>query len=166
MADEKLEQTNVNENETNEYQTYIDTINDLKANSVSKEKYDQLKNENKSLIDALKNGQQIQVEEETQVDINELRKELFNTDKPLTNLEYVSKSLQLRNAILERDGVDIFMPNGKNYKYDSDDQDKADYVAQMFQECIDYANGDSQLFTQELMRRTKDDTPLQKSKYR
>ena len=166
MADEKLEQTNVNENETNEYQTYIDTINDLKANSVSKEKYDQLKNENKSLIDALKNGQQIQVEEEVKVDIDELRKELFNTDKPLTNLEYVSKSLQLRNAILERDGVDIFMPNGKNYKYDSDDQDKADYVAQMFQECIDYANGDSQLFTQELMRRTKDDTPLQKSKYR
>lgn len=166
MADEKLEQTNVNENETNEYQQYIDTINDLKANSVSKEKYDQLKSENKSLIDALKNGQQIQVEEETKVDIDELRKELFNTDKPLTNLEYVSKSLQLRNAILERDGVDIFMPNGKNYKYDSDDQDKADYVAQMFQECIDYANGDSQLFTQELMRRTKDDTPLQKSKYR
>lgn len=166
MAEEKLEQTNVNENETNEYQTYIDTINDLKANSVSKDKYDQLKQENKSLIDALKNGQQIQVEEEVKVDIDELRKELFNTDKPLTNLEYVSKSLQLRNAILERDGVDIFMPNGKNYKYDSDDQDKADYVAQMFQECIDYANGDSQLFTQELMRRTKDDTPLQKSKYR
>lgn len=166
MADEKLEQTNENVNETNEYQTYIDTINDLKANSVSKDKYDQLKQENKSLIDALKNGQQIQVEEEVKVDIDELRKELFNTDKPLTNLEYVSKSLQLRNAILERDGVDIFMPNGKNYKYDSDDQDKADYVAQMFQECIDYANGDSQLFTQELMRRTKDDTPLQKSKYR
>lgn len=165
MADEKLEQ-NVNENETNEYQTYIDTINDLKANSVSKDKYDQLKQENKSLIDALKNGQQIEVEEEAEVDIDQLRKDLFDTDKPLTNLEYVSKSLQLRNAILEKEGVDIFLPNGHNYKYDSDDKNKADYVAQMFQECIDYADGDSQLFTQELMRRTKDDTPMQKTKFR
>ena len=74
--------------------------------------------------------------------------------------------MQLRNAILEKEGVDIFLPNGKNYKYDSSDKEKADFVAQMFQECIDYADGDSQLFTQELMRRTKDDTPLQKSKFR
>lgn len=165
MAEEMLKNEQ-NEIETNEYQTYIDTINELKANSVSKEKYDQLKQENKSLVDALKNGQQINVEEETEVDIDQLRKDLFNVDKPLTNLEYVSKSLQLRNAILEKEGVDIFLPNGKNYKYDSSDKEKADFVAQMFQECIDYADGDSQLFTQELMRRTKDDTPLQKSKFR
>ena len=156
-----------NENEqTNEYQDYIDTINDLKQNTVSKEKYNQLLEEKKGLIDALKNGNQYQVQEEEKVDIDELRKELFQSDKPLTNLQYVEKSLQLRNAILERDGVDIFMPNGHKYQYDQSDQDKANYVAQVMQECIDYADGDSQLFTQELMRRTKDDSPLQKAKYR
>lgn len=159
----------LNENEiekTNEYQDYIDTINDLKQNTVSKEKYNQLLEEKKGLIDALKNGNQYQVQEEEKVNIDELRKDLFQSDKPLTNLQYVEKSLQLRNAILERDGVDIFMPNGHKYQYDQSDQDKANYVAQMFQECIDYADGDSQLFTQELMRRTKDDSPLQKSRNR
>ena len=163
--EEKEVLTNENGNEqTNEYQDYIDTINDLKQNTVSKEKYNQLLEEKKGLIDALKNGNQYNVPEEEKVDIEQLRKDLFQNNKPLTNLEYVSKSLQLRNAILEQEGVDIFMPNGHKYQYDPDDQEKANYVAQMFQECIDYADGDSQLFTQELMRRTKDDSPMQKAK--
>lgn len=165
MEKEEILNENVNENE-NEYQDYIDTINDLKQNTVSKEKYNQLLEEKKGLIDALKNGNQYNVQEEEPVDIDKLRTELFQSDIPLSNLQYVEKSLQLRNAILERDGVDIFMPNGHKYQYDQTDQDKANYVAQMFQECIDYADGDSQLFTQELMRRTKDDSPLQKSRNR
>ena len=41
-----IENENVNANE-NQYQDYIDTINDLKANTVSKEKYDQLLAEKK-----------------------------------------------------------------------------------------------------------------------
>ena len=68
MADEKLEQ-NVNENETKqetqEENNLLNAYLELKQNSVTKEKYDQLRQENKSLIDALKNGQQIEVEEET-----------------------------------------------------------------------------------------------------
>ena len=39
-------------------------------------------------------------------------------------------------------------------------------IAEQMQECVDYANGDDQLFTQELMRRTKDDSPLKKAQIR
>ena len=155
-----IENENVVETEqTNEYQEYIDTIADLKANSVSKEKYDQLIAEKKQLIEALKSGQQItEVVEEKPVDINQLRNELYGKpEQSMSNLEYVTKTLQLRNAIIEAGGDDPFMPNGSGYTYDKTDAEKAAYVAQVFQECVDYADGDDQLFTQELMRRTKDD---------
>lgn len=155
-----IENENVVETEqTNEYQEYIDTIADLKANSVSKEKYDQLMAEKKQLIEALKSGQQItEVVEEKPVDINQLRNELYGKpEQSMSNLEYVTKTLQLRNAIIEAGGDDPFMPNGSGYTYDKTDAEKAAYVAQVFQECVDYADGDDQLFTQELMRRTKDD---------
>lgn len=156
-----IENENVVENEqqTNEYQEYIDTIADLKANSVSKDKYDQLMAEKKQLIEALKSGQQItEVVEEKPVNIDELRNELYGKpEQSMSNLEYVTKTLQLRNAIIEAGGDDPFMPNGSGYTYDKADAEKAAYVAQVFQECVDYADGDDQLFTQELMRRTKDD---------
>lgn len=164
----QVQNDNVTEENGNAYQEYIDTINELKANSVSKEKYDQLVEEKKGLIEALKNGQQIQmVNEEPEVNIDELRQELYgDPDKPMTNLEYVTKTLKLRQAILDKGEMDPFLPNGSEYKYDQSDADKAEYVAKVMQECVDYADGDDQLFTNELMRRTKDDSLLQKQKGR
>lgn len=157
-----IENENVNANENqNEYQDYIDTINDLKANTVSKEKYDQLLAEKKDLVNALRNNSQVTlVEPEREVDINELRSELFKENNNMTNLQYVEKSLKLRNAILEKEGIDIFLPNGSGYVYDKSDADKANYVAQVFQDCVDYAEGDDRLFTQELSRRIKDNSPM------
>ena len=156
-----------NENETavedvNPYQEYIDTINELKAKSVPKEKYEQLEQEKKGLIEALKNGSQVNVvEPKEEVNIDELRRDLYgNPEKQMSNLEYVEKTLKLRKALIEKGEPDPFMPNGHEYQYDQRDQDKANYVAQVYQECIDYAQGNDQLFTQELMRRTKDDSPL------
>lgn len=156
-----------NENETtvedvNPYQEYIDTINELKSKSVPKEKYEQLEQEKKCLIEALKNGSQINVvEPKEEVNIDELRRDLYgNPEKQMSNLEYVEKTLKLRNALIEKGEPDPFMPNGHEYQYDQRDQDKANYVAKVYQECIDYAQGNDQLFTQELMRRTKDDSPL------
>ena len=159
--------TNINENETTEnkelgYQDYIDALNEYKANSVPREKYEQLEAEKKSLIQALKSGSQVNiVEPKEEVNIDELRKDLYgNPGKEMTNLEYISKTLKLRNALIEKGEPDPFMPNGHEYQFDQRDQDKANYVAQVYQECIDYAQGNDQLFTQELMSRTKDDSPL------
>lgn len=167
MAEENKEiqkNDNVTEETGNAYQEYIDTINELKANSVSKEKYDQLVEEKKGLIEALKSGQQIQmVNEEPEVSVEELRKDLYaDPDKPRTNLEYVEKTLKLRQALIDKGEQDPFLPNGADYVYSQADADKAAYVAQVMQECVEYAQGDDQLFTNELMRRTKDDSPLQK----
>lgn len=151
----------------NEYQEYIDTINELKKNSVSKEKYDQLKAEKQGLIEALKNGGQVKIEEEEEkVDIDQLRKDLYgNPNKTMSNLEYIEKTLKLRDALVAKGERDPFLPNGDDYQYNEEDQKKADMVAETYRECIEYAKGDSNLFTQELMRRTADDSPIMGRKF-
>lgn len=154
---------NVVENQQNDNQYLIDTINELKQNTVSKEKYDRLMAENKGLADALRTGQQVTlVEPEKEVDIDELRSELYtgNRSKTMLNIDYVQKMLTLRNALIEKGEADPAMPNGHEYQFDQRDQEKANYIAQVLQECLDRADGDNAVFTAELQRRIKDDNPL------
>lgn len=159
----------VNESEQgNEYQQYIDTINDLKRNTVPKEKYKQLEKEKEGLIEALKSGNQINlVEEQEEESIDELRKDLFvNLDKPMKDVEYVDKMLKLRKKLIDQGEKDPFLPNDENYNITQQDIDTANFIAQTYAECVEYANGDNNLFMQELMRRTKDDSPIQKARSR
>ena len=141
---------------------YIATINAMKQNSVSREQYEKLKNENRELLDTLINGGQItNVVEQPQKTIQEMRAELFSkeaADKGMTNLEFVSKSLELRDAIINSGGTDPFLPIGKGIEITRDDYEAAEFTAQQFRECIDIADGNSEVFTNELMRRTVDNS--------
>ncbi len=134
---EQLTNENVVENQQNDNQYLIDTINELKANTVSKEKYDRLMAENKGLADALRTGQQVTlVEPEKEVDIDELRSELYtgNRSKTMLNIDYVKKMLTLRNALIDKGEPDPAMPNGHEYQFDQRDQEKANYIAQVLKE--------------------------------
>ena len=144
------EQENVGDNTAN----YIEAIKEMKANSVSKEAYVKLQQENKQLLNSLVNGQSIEVEKEEPVDIDGLRQKLYGTKKhDMTNLEYVSNPLKLREALMERGEMDPFVPSGKKIHPTDDDFKKADKVATVLQECVDYADGDAMVFTDELKRR-------------
>ena len=158
MVDEELNnETGKVEDST---QDYLAAIKELKQNSVGREEYEKLKAENKKLIDAVVNGQPGQEEQQvvvhTQEEINALRNELFNSDKELSNLEYVKKAIELREALMENGQPDPFIPVGKQISPTREDIEIAEKVAQVYKECIEYAVGDSQMFTNELMRRTKD----------
>ena len=158
MVDEELNnETGKVEDST---QDYLAAIKELKQNSVGREEYEKLKTENKKLIDAVVNGQPGQEEQQvvvhTQEEINALRNELFNSDKELSNLEYVKKAIELREALMENGQPDPFIPVGKQISPTREDIEIAEKVAQVYKECIEYAEGDSQMFTNELMRRTKD----------
>ena len=158
MVDEELNnETGKVEDST---QDYLAAIKELKQDSVGREEYEKLKAENKKLIDAVVNGQPGQEEQQvvvhTQEEINALRNELFNSDKELSNLEYVKKAIELREALMENGQPDPFIPVGKQISPTREDIEIAEKVAQVYKECIEYAEGDSQMFTNELMRRTKD----------
>ena len=151
------EENVVVEDNTNDY---IDQIKKLKENSVSKDDYDKLRLDNKRLIDALANGTQINEKVDSKIDavdkINELRKKLFSKGSNLDNLEYCKTAVELRDALIEKGERDPFLPFGHNVVATDSDHETAERVANVMKECIDYADGDSDIFTNELQRRTVD----------
>ena len=145
------------EDNTNDY---INQIKKLKENSVSKDDYNKLKADNKKLIDALANGTQLEGKVEPKIDavekINNLRSKLFSKGSNLNNLEYCKAAVDLRDALIENGDKDPFLPFGHNVVTTESDIETANRVATIMRECIDYADGDSDIFTNEIQRRTVD----------
>lgn len=145
------------------YKDYIEVIKKLKSETVSKESFEKLKEENKNLIETLANGGKMegaetpQTEEEKKSEIKELRKALYGfNDGCLTNLEYITKTLRLRDLLIETEKKDPFLPFGHETLPTNQDIEAAERVARTFRECVEYANGDDAVFTNELQRRTAD----------
>lgn len=137
-------------------EAYIQAINELKASTISIEKYNQLRGENKKLLDALVKGEQIDIPKEEKPDIQALRNKLFNNNNDLTNLEYIDTALKLRTALIESGERDPFLPTGDKVDLTSDIIDKANTVAEGLQSIVDFAEGDSGIFTAQYQRVVKD----------
>ena len=139
----------------------VQAINELKQNSVSKEMYNKVVEEKNKYLKALIDGNQVaEAQPKEPVDVDALRSDLFSGKKDLSNLEYAQKALELRDALIESQGVDIFVGRGSKLTPTNDDYEAAQRVADTFQQCIDVAQGDSEIFTRELMRLTEDVAPL------
>ena len=137
-------------------QDYLATIQQLKQNSVDKAKYDALRLENKKLLDAVVNGQTVEVQSQVQKeDIQTLRNKVFNNPNQ-TNLEYITNVLNLRNRLLEEGYEDPFVPQGSQISATKADYDQANKVATVLQEMVDESDGDPNVFLNEYQRRVKD----------
>jgi hypothetical protein len=136
-------------------QDYLDAIKNLKQNSVDRSKYDELRAENKKLLNAIVNGQEVeQPKVPERRSTEEIREELFNHEH--SNLDYIKLSLELRENLIAEGKPDPFLPVGRQISPTREDEELANKAAQVYKECVDFADGDSELFTNELMRRTKD----------
>lgn len=135
---------------------YIAAIQQLQNNTVSKDQYQKLRDENKKLLDALVSGQQINVPAEEPVDIGQLRQKLYNPDNDISNLEYIQNTLKLRKAIMDQGGQDPFLGIGSHVDITQEMRDKAQRVADGLQYCVDFAEGDSGIFSAQYQRMTKD----------
>ena len=157
MVEEEISVTGTVEDNT---QDYITAIKELKQNSVDRSEYEKLRAENKKLIDAVVNGQPGQEEQvlvkHSKEQVDDMRYDLFNSPRELNNLEFITKAMELREALMENGEPDPFLPVGKQISPTRDDIEGAEKVAQVYKECIEYAEGDSEVFTNELMRRTRD----------
>lgn len=155
MADEIIT-TGAEGAEEDTTKKYLEQIENLKKNSISKEKYDKLMQENKSLLESIVNGTGggTETAEET-VDLDKIRKDLFG-GKELSNLDYCKNALQLRDEILKSEGKDIFVGQGHQLTPTQEAYDSAQRVADVMRECIENCGGDSDLFTAQLMSRTND----------
>ena len=133
---------------------YLAAINELKQNSVSREDYNKLKAENKKLLDSIVNNVPVEVQSPQRKSIEELRAAYLKEDQ--TNLEYISNALKLREALISEGKPDPFLPIGEQILPTDEDVAAANKVASVLQECVDYAEGDSAVFTNELQRRLVD----------
>ena len=133
---------------------YLAAINELKQNSVNREDYNKLKAENKKLLDSIVNNVPVEVQSPQRKSIEELRAAYLKEDQ--TNIEYISNTLKLREALIAEGKPDPFLPIGEQILPTDEDVAAANKVASVLQECVDYAEGDSAVFTNELQRRLVD----------
>lgn len=143
---------------------YIAEIEKLKSNTVSKEQYEAMREENRKLLNSLVNGtREAAAPEEPKTSIEDLRKKLFQTEG-ISNLEYCKAAVELRDRLIEEGQPDPFLPYGKNIVATDEDIVCANRVAAALKECIEYADGDSAIFTNELQRITVDTAPNRRKK--
>lgn len=155
MVDEN--ENTVAQVETTE-QNYIEALAKMRENTVSKEDYQKIVEENKKLVEALVNGETIQAATpEPEVDVDALRKDILTKD--MTNLEYATKVLDLRNELLKRGENDPFLPYGHNYTLEDNDVICANKAAEALQHCVDVAQGNPDIFQNELQRIMVDTVP-------
>ncbi len=152
MTEEKKD-INTNTPETD----YLAAIQELKANSVNRDEYEKVREDNKKLLDAIVNGGNAPVQEEVQKlrEPEEIRKELFSGE-PMGNLDYSKKTLELRDSLLSRGENDPFLPSGTHIAPTQEDIAAAQRVADVLAQTVEYADGDNDVFTNELQRRTLD----------
>lgn len=139
MAEEKRD---------NYLETVIEANKTLQSElSTAREEMAKMAEDNQTMIRHILEGNDQRVDEP--VDIQALREELYteNRKKRITNLDYVSKTLKLRKAIMDKGGNDPFMGFGTKYAGNPEQEAiQAQRVADCLQACVDEANGDPLVF--------------------
>lgn len=158
MNEEKTTLTSESANEENAGTEFdpVQALKELKANSVPKSEYDKACADRDKYLKAIFEGGEAPESEKEPVDIDALRKELFGGEKDLSNLEYAQKALQLRNELIDQQGIDIFVGRGSKFTPTNEDYESAQRLADGLEHCIEVAEGDTEIFTRELMRMTDD----------
>lgn len=153
------------EEEGVDVQKYLDEIQRLKETTVPREENDKLKAENKALFDKCRSMIEMTMEGKGKMEeenpegptIQELRNKLYGKgSEDLTDLEYIEGTLLLRKKLIDEEGIDPFVPIGRKYSPDANDIYCAQKLAEGFQHCVDVAQGDNQVFINEITRITKD----------
>lgn len=148
-----------------------ETLKDLKKNYVPKEKYDKLEKHYNELLDTVRSGKNFEEDDSPKlkdVNLDELRSEMFNPDNAMSNLDFIEHAMLLRAAVIEQEGPDAdpFLPHMTGKVPTDEDRKCADQVADVFLDCINKCEGDSGSFTALLQSRINDDSIVAKIKNR
>lgn len=156
MSEEENEQQNPDNIQEMTANEYINQINNLRENTVSREEYERIKNDNKELAKALINGTGANIpgitKPEEKPDLDDLRKKLF-TKKSKNDLEYFTNLLALRDGVMADGQPDPFLPINREFRATAQDEADAERIATQIKEAIEYANGDPAVFSNDLRRR-------------
>ena len=140
----------------NEELDIVDDIQQWKQSHVDKAEYDKVLADNRKLMKALMNGENVGTEapKKPAVDKNKLRQELFGEGSNLGVCERFSKLIELRNAELADGKPDPAFGRGVNWT--AEEKQQLAGAFDTYQHCLDVAEGDDQRFVMELNRLTND----------
>lgn len=139
----------------------IEALKEIKQNSVPRSEYEKVVAERNKIFKAYANGERAeQPEDNKPIDIAQLRRDLRNPD--LSNLEYIKTAVALRDALVANGERDPWVPFGKDCYPTNQDYDDAEEVSEGLKACIEYADGDSDIFTNEVQRITVDTAPVRR----
>lgn len=156
MSEEEREHQNPDNEPEMTANEYINQINNLRENTVSRQEYERIKNDNKELAKALINGTGANIpgitKPEEKPDLDDLRKKLF-TKKSKNDLEYFTNLLALRDGVMADGQPDPFLPINREFRATAQDEADAERIATQIKEAIEYADGDPAVFSNDLRRR-------------
>ncbi len=133
---------------------YIDAIRDLKENTVDRKLYQKLKDERDTLIKSLTNGDSLAAAEVAQVrSLAECREDFLAPSK--SECDYLEKVLALREAAMREGELDPFVADGHHVTPTPYDYQRAQEIADIYRECLDYADGDDKVLINEIQRRMR-----------
>ena len=147
---------------------YAEYVKRLKETTVSKEEYDKVVADKKTLAKALAEGADVpEIEkQEAKPDIKELRKKFLKAgDDNLSNVEFVQTALELRKALIESGEQDPFLPRGLKRKPDNTDYQGAQRVADFLEDCVEQSKDeegkpDPDMFNALLKKGIANDSPI------
>lgn len=142
------------------HEDYINAIQELKENTVSRDRYEALVKENKSLIQTLANGGTVAGQAVPQKrTVAEIKQDLWGKGKQHSQTEFMELVLELREAGIEQQGIDSFVAYGHHITPSAADYEAAERISGIYREALDYANGNDEVFINEISRRMVD-TPM------
>ena len=164
---EKEQEQNETKTDNEQEQDYLEAIQNLKDNTVSKEQYEKLRAENKKLLNAVLNDQKadkkeepVETVEQLQNDLKAIKSELANAqEKGMSNLEFTSKALKYREKAMKLGLQDPFVPNTPTGPEENDFR-SAERVAEVLQKCVDDAKGNPATFRNLFEQAVRDDSKI------
>lgn len=157
MAEEMINQ------EQGMEQDYLAQIQEMKKNSVSREAYDKMRDENKRLLDAIVNGtdlKQEQAEAPKMRTPDEVYLDFIVSDKPRSNVERAKLWIEYRESCKAAGEPDPYVSNGTKVKPTAAEIESVDRTQAALEHCIEYSGGNDAIFTNELNRILVDTNPF------
>lgn len=171
MAEEKEITTQTNEitQSTPDYNpaaTYAEQLRAIQSNMVDREQYEKVVAQNKQLAESLANNRPVEQSPKAAIpsdaDIQRLTTAFQSTVGMNGNLAPAKAALELRDAVLAKDGIDLFAPNARNSRTSpkAEDLASAQRAAEVIRGCIKDCGGSDSVFFSLLCDRTEDDPTL------
>lgn len=116
----------------------------------------QLQEAKKQYYDAVLNGQNAEPEvvklRTRQEIVKDMREAIKNG---VTNVKYAELAVELNEACIRETGESCFLPKGRNVSPTADEVALAEKFPAFLQECLEAADGDPDVFNNEVERHTK-----------